>query len=201
MARSPQLTLLHANNESTNHSMPHNPSMCISRRSTTASNMRTMNKSPSQQDKSYKQRTIPSALPASTMMLVRSGGRSHQATKTGATSNDSSLQKNRVSRGSNETWKRFSMRTPTMLWCFVGTQYKKQKLQRTCGGTYASNRSVSISRKRERHATRQHRHVTMVVVWVLWRKPNTDAAQRTNKNGGSTNECVETKKQKINTEV
>jgi hypothetical protein len=102
--------------------------------------------------------------------------------------------KNRVIRGSNERWKRFALRTPTMLWCVVGTQYKKQKLPRTGGGAYVLNRSFSISRKHGRHATRQHRHVAMVVLWVLWRKPNTDAAQRTNKTGAVTSEGARRRK-------
>jgi hypothetical protein len=94
----------------------------------------------------------------------------------------------------NETSKRFSLRTPTMLWCSVGTQYKKQKLPRTGRGAYVLNRLCSMSQKREQHATRQHRHVAMVVVWVLWRTPNADAAQRTNKTGAVTSECARRRK-------
>jgi hypothetical protein len=95
---------------------------------------------------------------------------------------------------SNETSKILSLLTPTMLWCFVGTQYKEQKLPRTGRGAYVLNLLCSMSRKRERHATRQHRHVAMVVVWVLWRTPNADAAQRTNKTGAVTSECARRRK-------
>jgi hypothetical protein len=59
---------------------------------------------------------------------------------------------------------------------------EETKLPRTGGCAYVLNPLLSMSRKRERHATRQHRDIMMVVVWVLWRTPNTDAAQRTNKN-------------------
>jgi hypothetical protein len=59
---------------------------------------------------------------------------------------------------------------------------------------YVLSRLCSMSRKRKRHATRQHRHVAMVVVWVLWRTLNADAAQHTNKTGAVTSECARRRK-------